>query len=435
MTYRTLILPLFWSMTCFATPYQPVGHSQPLNLMGKPETVGRTSFRYGPRASRYLRVNPDGSKTIYIGETEVRLSPTAAPKTKHHIRAGGYTPIATVEEGTHRYHVNGALGSTRLTISETHKVKRAHHYDPYGYSSSRHFNRGFTGHEHVDERYVHANGRVYDTYTGLFTSPDRVLSLKNGITALNRYDYIGNSPLNGTDPSGWAVRVALATLKADPVWVEYLYDMTQYMLDQSDHFKLIYNRVHNHYRDVFVEPSKDGVSSFAKEKDGRLVIKLSLEHEIRLPDNSFIKPQVTWGHELGHADEYLNLRHEKFTHDDIIATRIDSFVGNFVLNPQKAAILESFPVGYSMDVTFNNAIGLNQREILYLKHLVENRNTRKNERPMFHEERLGGKHHRQTYRAVAEDAFGEARIRRPMDVFRKERKAARAAKILEGMRK
>jgi RHS repeat-associated protein len=63
--------------------------------------------------------------------------------------------------------------------------------------------RGFTGHEHMSSVCeINANARVYDPTIGRFLSADTVVSDMSDGQALNRYSYIDNRPVSGTDPTG-----------------------------------------------------------------------------------------------------------------------------------------------------------------------------------------------------------------------------------------
>jgi RHS repeat-associated protein len=63
--------------------------------------------------------------------------------------------------------------------------------------------RGFTGHEHLDELgFVHMNGRIYDPLLGRFLSPDPLIQAAELLQNYNRYSYVLNNPLRHTDPSG-----------------------------------------------------------------------------------------------------------------------------------------------------------------------------------------------------------------------------------------
>jgi len=65
------------------------------------------------------------------------------------------------------------------------------------------FDRGFTGHEHLDEfGLINMNGRMYDPKVGAFLSPD-VFANSSSTQGLNRYSYAFNNPLAYVDPSGY----------------------------------------------------------------------------------------------------------------------------------------------------------------------------------------------------------------------------------------
>lgn len=66
-----------------------------------------------------------------------------------------------------------------------------------------HGDRGFTGHEHLDElAVVHMNGRMYDPLLGRFFSIDPHIQSPDDLQNYNRYSYVLNNPLRYTDPNG-----------------------------------------------------------------------------------------------------------------------------------------------------------------------------------------------------------------------------------------
>jgi RHS repeat-associated protein len=63
---------------------------------------------------------------------------------------------------------------------------------------------GFTGHQHVDRLdFIHMNGRTYDPRLGRFMQADIVVQSPSDTQSYNRYSYLSNNPLNGTDPTGY----------------------------------------------------------------------------------------------------------------------------------------------------------------------------------------------------------------------------------------
>ena len=69
------------------------------------------------------------------------------------------------------------------------------------------FDRGYTGHEHLDAfGLINMNGRMYDPMLGRMLSPDIVVQQTDYTQSYNRYSYCFNNPLRFTDPSGYVVR-------------------------------------------------------------------------------------------------------------------------------------------------------------------------------------------------------------------------------------
>lgn len=74
-------------------------------------------------------------------------------------------------------------------------------YTPYWFDPA--FERGYTGHEHIDELgLINMNGRMYDSRLGRFLSPDPFVQVPTDPQNYNRYSYCLNNPLKYTDPSG-----------------------------------------------------------------------------------------------------------------------------------------------------------------------------------------------------------------------------------------
>ncbi|RLD72707.1 MAG: hypothetical protein DRI87_05400 [Bacteroidetes bacterium] len=83
-------------------------------------------------------------------------------------------------------------------------------WDYYTHPTTYLFDRGFTGHEHLDNfDLINMNGRVYDPWLGRFLSPDNFVQSATYSQNYNRYSYALNNPLKYTDPSGEIVWVPI----------------------------------------------------------------------------------------------------------------------------------------------------------------------------------------------------------------------------------
>ena len=77
-------------------------------------------------------------------------------------------------------------------------------------SVSAAFDRGYTGHEHLDAfGLINMNGRMYDPMLGRMLSPDIVVQQADYTQSYNRYSYCFNNPLRFTDPSGYVMDIPI----------------------------------------------------------------------------------------------------------------------------------------------------------------------------------------------------------------------------------
>jgi len=115
-----------------------------------------------------------------------------------------------------RYFHKDHLGSISVITDESGAVLERLSYDAWGKrrhtdgsddpsgSITSQTSRGFTGHEELDSvGLVHMNGRVYDPLLARFGTADPMTESPFSTQGWNRYSYVGNSPLNFTDPSGY----------------------------------------------------------------------------------------------------------------------------------------------------------------------------------------------------------------------------------------
>jgi RHS repeat-associated protein len=185
-----------------------------------------SEFAFGAGHERVLQVKKNGStvtdRTIYVGSLFEKVISASGSLTeyKHYImgptgRIAVYTERNDLTKDTRWLHTDG-LGSVTVVSDENGKVLKRYTYDAWGKQSTQYTNtgggitntapttRGFTDHEMLtDYGLIHMNGRVYDPVLGRFLSADPNVDGVEDAQGYNRYSYVGNNPMNATDPSGY----------------------------------------------------------------------------------------------------------------------------------------------------------------------------------------------------------------------------------------
>jgi RHS repeat-associated protein len=141
-------------------------------------------------------------------------------KETHYIKVGSETigvyTRSNVNPSLTRFWLKDHLGSLHVVTDSIGQVLEELSYDAWGkrrnadWTPMRQqvvsvlFARGFTGHEHLDLfGLINMNGRVFDPVLGRFLSADPFIQDPTDLQNLNRYSYLMNNPLSGTDPSGY----------------------------------------------------------------------------------------------------------------------------------------------------------------------------------------------------------------------------------------
>lgn len=226
-------------MTAYNAANAPVpaaSRSYTINSYNLPSTVSLggqgINFLYGPERQRTKQfvgqntttyLHPDNSGTLLY---ERQVTNTLIPTTEQRfyvMAAGQVVAIVTknglgIVTGTQYLHQDG-LGSVAVVTNSNASVAERSSYEPFGKRrqpngavvlgetgpNSAHTNRGFTGHEHLEEvGLIHMNGRVFDPNIGRFVSPDPIVQEPHNLQSFNRYSYTINNPLRYTDPSGFS---------------------------------------------------------------------------------------------------------------------------------------------------------------------------------------------------------------------------------------
>tara|TARA_R110002050_G_scaffold293949_3_gene451167 strand:- start:849 stop:7742 length:6894 start_codon:yes stop_codon:yes gene_type:complete len=101
------------------------------------------------------------------------------------------------------------LGNIQVVSDENGDRIAEYSYDAFGkketiFGGSNTIERGFTGHEHLEDfGIIDAGGRYYNPTIGRFLSADPFIQSPNNLQSLNRYSYALNNPINIIDPSGY----------------------------------------------------------------------------------------------------------------------------------------------------------------------------------------------------------------------------------------
>ena len=165
-----------------------------------------------------MRKHGDNVTTLYLnnGSLEYIIYSSGKVSSKVYIHTGSYSPAAQVEitessAPNYSYYIADSLGSALRCVNDSSIAQPVTRYNVWGETVNAMGNeapmnekhKGFTGHENLENtRLIHMNGRVFDPLIAQFIAPDPIVSNPSRPNNLNRYAYIENNPLVGTDPSG-----------------------------------------------------------------------------------------------------------------------------------------------------------------------------------------------------------------------------------------
>lgn len=152
---------------------------------------------YDTQGQRVLRVDPDGVKTVYLGMTEIRWSPSspAVLQVARHYPGG----VVRGFDGVVTYTARNQQGSIVGSINTSGTLVRTR-YVPYGMtrSGAAVADKAFLGRTNDPaQALTYLTHRSYDPATGIFTSVDPLVT-----ETREPYVYAGGNPAARADPTG-----------------------------------------------------------------------------------------------------------------------------------------------------------------------------------------------------------------------------------------
>jgi RHS repeat-associated protein len=168
------------------------------------EAASVASFKYDPLGRRVEKV-AGGLTTTYTYNGEDILRQIAGGSTLKYVHGPAIDEPLAQEDGAgvlSYFHADG-LGSTVKTTSSAGSVTSTRRYDAFGnFELGATNGYAFTGREWDSETgLAYYRARYYDPKIGRFISEDPI-GLDGG--DINFYAYVGNNPINWTDPAGLA---------------------------------------------------------------------------------------------------------------------------------------------------------------------------------------------------------------------------------------
>lgn len=180
------------------------------NSLGQMDTVWRYqrgTVRYGYDASgrRVRRTAPDGTITRYLYDGDdllMELDAAGSPTRTYTYYPGVDRPHSVHTNGQTYYYAMEEPGHVKALLDASNNVVSQYDYTPWGEVDATGTVTqplGYMAREYDETIGLYnVRARWYDPHQGRFVSEDPI-GLAGGI---NPYAYVGNNPINNTDPSG-----------------------------------------------------------------------------------------------------------------------------------------------------------------------------------------------------------------------------------------
>jgi RHS repeat-associated protein len=186
------------------------------------------TFDYGPNRARWRMIysGPSGNETTFYATPFFETVYRGGPSIHHHYIYAGVRPVVEISDtngvvttqsllvdhqGSVSSIVTDSTGSVLVSESFTAYGSRREASTWSGTPTSTELTtmNGVTREGYTFQTVLgsmglnHLNGRIEDSVTGRFLSPDPRGTIPGSTQSWNRYSYVNNNPLSYTDPSGF----------------------------------------------------------------------------------------------------------------------------------------------------------------------------------------------------------------------------------------
>ncbi|HEX4725302.1 MAG TPA: RHS repeat-associated core domain-containing protein, partial [Pseudonocardiaceae bacterium] len=170
--------------------------------------AGTTGYVYDVDGKLLVRRDP-GQTTMYVGDEEITLNTkTGAVSATRYYAIGGVTIAARTDGANPVYLVPDRQGTDQLSIDAVTGAVSRRQYLPFGQARGQApanwagGDKGYVGGTvDVATGLENLGAREYDPVTGRFLSRDPKFE-SNDPNQMGGYDYAGNNPVTGSDPTG-----------------------------------------------------------------------------------------------------------------------------------------------------------------------------------------------------------------------------------------
>ncbi|WP_285663455.1 RHS repeat-associated core domain-containing protein [Actinorhabdospora filicis] len=182
--------------------WNPEGRLDTLTVAAK-----TTSFVYDADGARLVRTDPDGSKKLFLGDTDLTSSKGASVVTGNRYYSwNGQTVAVRASNGKLTWQVSDHHGTASLsvdaaTLSFTYRRTTPYGEDRGASAANWPDARGFLGGEQDSSGLTHIGAREYDPNLGSFISVDPLIDPADP-QQLHGYLYANGNPVTLSDPTG-----------------------------------------------------------------------------------------------------------------------------------------------------------------------------------------------------------------------------------------